>query len=152
MKRTRLAVILAGVLVLVLAIGMLNPLFIRPARAIDIGDILLIGGIVLVVSTFGDRIDDFINSALRQREVQAAGASKVVPIFSVGRGTYVGAAQVVGVPADVRRVQGVAAIEATLGNLSGNALIPISTRRPGGGSSLNRVEGVGISAIIDFRI
>ena len=122
----------------------------RPAYSQSIGDILLLGGIVLVVATFGDQIDDFINSALGQREAQAAGATKVVPIIEVGQGTYVGAAQVVGVPNNVRLTQAVAAVNVAIGNLNGSALVPISTRVPG--RTLDRVSGVGISAVIDFRL
>jgi hypothetical protein len=76
----------------------------------------------------------------------------VVPIFSVGQGAYIGAAQVVGVPARVRSTQGVAAVNTVIGNLNGSLLVPISTRSPSGGTSLNRVSGVGVSAVIDFRI
>jgi hypothetical protein len=150
MRQSGRRVVVGGlVLALLLAagIGVYRP---TPARALDLGDVLLAGGIVLVVSTFGSQINNFINSALSQREVELAGASKVVPIFSIGQGAYIGAAQVVGLPTNVRLVQGVAALNVTLGNIQGSALVPISTRRPG--SSLSRVNGVGISAVIDFRL
>lgn len=152
MRKLRVTIIALLLTLTLTAATVLSGALNRPARAVDIGDILLVGGIVLVVSTFGDQINNFINSTLGQNEVKLAGASKVVPIFSVGQGAYVGAAQVVGLPANVRRVQGVAAVEVTIGNIGGTGLVPISTKRPGGGSSLSRVNGVGISAIIDFHI
>ncbi|HOF88014.1 MAG TPA: hypothetical protein PLZ36_07910, partial [Armatimonadota bacterium] len=88
-RRGLLALLLA---VAILAAGYISNALVRPARAVDIGDILLVGGIVLVVNTFGSQLNDFINDALGQREAALAGATKVVPIFSVGRGAYIGAA------------------------------------------------------------
>jgi hypothetical protein len=123
----------------------------RVAQAISLTDILKLGGIVLAVSVFGGQINSFINGALGQREAATVGATKVVPIFSVGRGLFVGAAQVVGVPDNVRRVQAVAALDLRVGNLTGNALVPISTRTATR-TSLSTVGGVGVSAILDFRI
>ncbi|HOS43758.1 MAG TPA: hypothetical protein PK794_08720 [Armatimonadota bacterium] len=147
-RRGLLALLLA---VAILAAGYISNALVRPARAVDIGDILLVGGIVLVVNTFGSQLNDFINDALGQREAALAGATKVVPIFSVGRGAYIGAAQVVGVPANVRTVQGVATVETEISQLTGALVVPISTRSPSGGS-LNRVPGVGVSAVIDFNL
>ena len=148
LRRWSLAAMLTGAL---LIIGTAGGLFTRPAQA-QLGNILKVGGVVLAVSAFGGQINDFINGALGERDVRLAGATKVVPIFSVGRGTYVGAAQVVGLPRDVRSVQGVGALDLRLGNLSGTALVPLSTQRPGQHGSLSRVSGVGISAVMDFRI
>lgn len=151
MKQMRKWGLVAGLTVAIMLGGIITGAFVRPASAIDLGDVLKIGGIILVVTTFGDQIDNFINRALDQQGAEAAGATKVVPIFSVGQGAYIGAAQVVGVPGNVRIVQGVAAVNADLpGNLEGTLLVPISTRRPG--RSIDRVEGVGIGAIIDLRI
>jgi hypothetical protein len=152
MKITRRIFIIATIVALLVSGGIFSGYIARPAYALDLGDILLLGGVVLVVSTFGGQINSFINNVLGTNEAEVAGATKVVPIFSVGRGTYVGAAQVVGVPANVRRTQGVASVNITIGNIAGSALLPISTQRPGGGSSLNTVSGVGISAVVDFRL
>ncbi len=152
MKHMRRWKTLAGLTVLLVIGGMLSGAFVSPARALGlgIGDVLKIGGIILVVSTFGGQINNFINNTLGQREVQAAGASKVVPIFSVGSGTYVGAAQVIGVPANVRQVQGVAAVNVSIGGLSGTGMLPITTKKPG--KTIDQVGGVGVSAIMDFHI
>jgi hypothetical protein len=129
---------------------MMSGAFVRPAHAVGLGSILKVGGIILAVSVFGKQINSFIDNALGQREAAAVGATKVVPIFSVGQGGYIGAAQVVGLPANVKLVQGVAAVNVVLGNISGTGLLPISTKKPG--RSLDRVSGVGVNAIIDFHI
>lgn len=151
MRQLRRWTMVAGMTAVLLFGGIFSGMFVRPAHAQGLRSLLLLGGIVLVVSSFGGQINDVINNALGQRQAAAAGATKVVPIFSVGRGTYVGAAQVVGVPDNVQRTRGVAALNVSIGNLSGTALFPIGTTRPSGGS-ISRVNGVGVSAVIDFRL
>jgi len=149
LRRTLIVLTIAAMLI---TGGLFTGYYLRPAYSISLGSILLAGGIVLAVSSFGGQINKFINNLLGSHDAAVAGATKVVPIFSIGQGAYVGAAQVVGVPAEVKRTKGVAAVNATIGNVGGSALIPISTQKPGGGSSLSRVSGVGISAVIDFHI
>lgn len=151
MKGIRRGILAVLLVVTLLAGTFLANTFNRPAQASTIGDILKIGGIVLVVSTFGSQINTFINNTLGQREAAAVGATKVVPIFSVGRGAYVGAAQVIGTPTDVRRVQAVAAVETEISRLTGSLVVPISTKSAKG-TNLSRVGGVGVSAVIDFHI
>ncbi|HEX2949025.1 MAG TPA: hypothetical protein VHV83_05590 [Armatimonadota bacterium] len=150
MKRIKRWPIVVLLILALIISGVISGVFVRPAQAVGLGDLLKIGGIVLVVSTFGDQINNFINKSLGQHEAAAVGATKVVPIFSVGRGAYVGAAQVIGLPENVRLVQGVAAIEVSIGQLQGTGLIPISTRKPG--RTIDRVSGVGVGAVIDFHI
>ncbi|MER3403195.1 MAG: hypothetical protein C4336_05805 [Armatimonadota bacterium] len=109
------------------------------------------GGIAVVVDRLGKDIDRFING-LTNTKPDKNFATKVVPIISAGRGTYVGAVQVMGKPELVEKVQAVAQVE---GDFMGRevrvrALVPISTKNPG--RNLDRVEGVGISAIIDIRL
>ena len=139
-----------GISLLITSLLIVSSWSLRPAFSQDLGRILVLGGIVLAVSTFGGQINSFINNSLNQNQAAAVGATKVVPIISVGRGLYVGAAQVMGVPAGVSRTQVVASVNVTIGNLTGSALVPISTRVPG--STLARVEGVGVSAVISFHI
>lgn len=122
-----------------------------PAPAIDLGDALTAFGIGYAVRVFGGQINDFINTLLAQRGVQYEGTTKVVPILSIGRGAYIGAAQVAGPPSLVVQVKAVAQGEIRIGdNLRANALIPVSSINVTRG--VNRVEGVGLSALIDFRI
>ncbi|MHB9106809.1 MAG: hypothetical protein ACYDCO_07115 [Armatimonadota bacterium] len=145
--------ILISLLIAVMLFGgtMMGGYFLRPANALDIGTILKVGGVLLVVSAFGKDIDKFINKTLDQNEVERVGASKVVPIFSVGQGAYVGAAQVIGVPKQVKLVQAVVAINATLGNLTGTMLVPISTKKPGK-KGLDKVNGVGVVGVVDLHL
>lgn len=120
------------------------------AVAIDIGDIFKVVGIGYLVSEFGPEIDNTINKALAEREAEAKGATKVVPIITVLTGGYIGAAQVVGVPERVRKVQAVAQTEPTLGDVRVTAFIPVSTKTPN--RAIQRVTGVGVSAVIDLKI
>ena len=113
--------------------------------------ILKAGGIAVVVDRLGKDIDRFVNN-LTTTKPDKNFATKVVPIISVGKGTHVGAAQVMGKPELVQKVQAVAQVE---GDFMGReirvrGLIPVSTKNPG--RNLDRVEGVGVSAIIDIRL
>ena len=70
---------------------------------IKLGSILKTGGVIFAVRQFGGEINKVINAALLQRGVAYDGATKVVPILSVGTGAYVGAAQVIGAPIRLSR-------------------------------------------------
>ncbi len=113
--------------------------------------LLKAGGIALVVDRLGPEMDRAVNR-LTNTKPNRSFATKVVPIISVGTGAYVGVAQVMGKPDLVKRVQAVAQIES---NFAGRqvrirVLVPISTRNPG--KRLERVEGVGISGLLDIRL
>jgi hypothetical protein len=121
-----------------------------PAQAIDLGDILKVGGVAFLVSQYGDQIDGFLTKTLGEREAAAQGATKVVPILSLGGGGYVGAAQVVGNPENVSQVKAVIQVEAKFGNARAKVLVPTTTERVSGNPE--RAKGVGVSAVIEFRI
>ncbi|MBI3920101.1 MAG: hypothetical protein HY318_01690 [Armatimonadetes bacterium] len=119
-----------------------------PLRALDLGDLLKIGGIGLVVSHFGKDIDGFINKVLGQRGIQREGMTKVVPVLRVGSGTAVGAVQVVGPASQVKKVQAVAELEIKVGNrFRARALLPVTTKKVAT-STIRGVGGVGVSANI----
>jgi hypothetical protein len=118
--------------------------------AFDIGDVIKIFGIGAAVKQFADPINKFINKALGERHAEVRGATKVVPIISVGRGGYIGAAQVVGTPDGVRSVKAVAQVEAKFGDVGGTLFVPVDTTNPT--NNPKGVGGVGVSAIIDLRI
>ncbi|UCH36130.1 MAG: hypothetical protein JSV65_07180 [Armatimonadota bacterium] len=121
------------------------------AVAVDVGDLLKIFGIGYVVKQFSGQIDSFINKALGERGAEARGATKVVPILSVGAGGFIGAAQVVGVPSKVRTVKAVAQVEAKFRDrFRMRVLIPVSTETVSGAPK--GVSGVGVSAVLDFEI
>ncbi|GIV09138.1 MAG: hypothetical protein KatS3mg019_1229 [Fimbriimonadales bacterium] len=117
----------------------------------QLGQVLKAGGIALAVDRFGGDMDRAINR-LTNTKPDKNFATKVVPILSAGNGAHIGAAQVMGKPDVVKQVQAVAQVE---GDFLGRevrlrALIPISTKNPQ--RSINRVEGVGVSGIIDIRL
>ena len=122
-----------------------------PSFALDLGGILGGGlkilGIGLIVRQFGGDIDRFINSVLSQRGIQQQGMTKVVPVVRVGAGTAVGAVQVVGPEAQVKKVQAVAEVELSIGSVRGRALLPITTSQAQT-DSVRGVGGVAVSANI----
>ena len=112
-------------------------------QAFNLGSILKVGGISILVSKYGDSINDFLNKLLMKNGVGTDYATKVVPIVSVGTGKYIGAVQVIG------PVKAVAQLEGEFNGIArANALIPMATTNV---SNLNRVQGVGVSATIDFK-
>ena len=117
---------------------------------LDLGNILKVGGVAFLVSEFGGQIDSFISNALGERGVAAAGATKVVPILSLGAGGYIGAAQVVGSPESVKRVKAVFQVEGRIGNFRPRILIPAEVSKAS--TTPQRAKGVGVSAVIEFRI
>ncbi len=120
------------------------------AWAIDLGDILKVGGIAFLVSQYDKELDSFITSALGERGAAAKGATKVVPILSLGSGGYIGAAQVVGNPDNVKTVKAVIQVEGKIGSFRPRILVPTTTDKVTG--SPDRAKGVGVSAVIEFKI
>jgi hypothetical protein len=120
-------------------------------QAFGLGDILKVGGISVLVDKFSGQLNGFINTLTFKHGASSDFATKVVPILSFGNGGYIGAAQVIGTQDLVDRTQAVVQIE---GDFSGNtfrvkALIPIDSKNP---VNFSRVNGVGVSAIIDVKI
>ncbi|MBC7327521.1 hypothetical protein H5T87_05340 [bacterium] len=123
--------------------------------ALDLGGFVkkaIVGGaIALLVDRFSGQLNDFINKLMANEKLAPQEATKVVPIISVGKALYVGAAQVVGPKDKVAQVQAVAQLE---GDFHGEifrvkALVPVTER--GKITNLQRVQGVGISAVIDVK-
>ena len=117
---------------------------------VGLGNIVKLFGIGFAVSKFGGQINSFINTLLGQKGIKWEGATKVVPIISLGRGLYVGAAQVAGAPEVVKKTKAVGQGETRIGGLRGKLLIPMATKSGKGG--ISRIKGVGVTAIIDFKI
>jgi hypothetical protein len=144
MTRSRLLSAVVVVCLLVAALTAVN------AWAIDLGDILKVGGVALLVSQYDSQIDKFINNALGERGAAVQGATKVVPILSLGGGGYIGAAQVVGTPENVKRVKAVIQLEGNFGSARAQVLVPTGTEKAGGNPE--REKGVGVSAVVEFKI
>jgi hypothetical protein len=155
-RETGLTYLLAAVLIATIATGAVA----APAMAQGniLNQVLEVVGIGLVVKAFAPQINDFINTLMLNNRVENREKTKVVPILSVGigisspGGAYIGAAQVSGPEEAVAAVQAVAQIEATFSNtVRVKALVPIDSLTPLPGS-FRRVDGVGVTAIIDVRI
>jgi hypothetical protein len=116
-----------------------------------LGKAIKVGGIGFLVKQFGPEINKTINTLLQQKGVRYSGKTKVVPAFAVGSGAYVGAAQIQGEPARVDKAKYVATIEVPLDRFRGKAYFPVESLVKSG-KALKRVNGAGVTAIIDFRI
>jgi hypothetical protein len=138
-------------LALLLAIGLTTILPVA-ASADVLGSALKIFGIGYVVSHFGPQINSFINNLAGQKGVKWDGLTKVVPIISVGSGTYVGAAQVQGAQDRVSEVKAVGQVETRISGLGARLLVPVGTTSIKKGTNLTRIQGVGVSGLIDFKI
>ena len=115
-----------------------------------LGGVLKVGGVNFVIDKYADSINGFLNNLLKQNNVSTTYSTKVVPIVSLGGGAHIGAAQVTGPSSEVERVEAVAQIEASFNSVARvKGLVPIDSKNP---STANRIQGVGISAIIDLKI
>jgi hypothetical protein len=128
----------------------------QPVQA-QLGSILKGGAIVIAVDKFSGDIDRFVNTITGNRTNNAAESTRVVPILTIGGGTYAGAVQVSGPKNLVDTVKAVAQLEGRtklplVGDIRGRALVPISDRSVANEKSLNRVKGVGVSALIDIKL
>ncbi len=120
------------------------------AQAFDIGSVLKLGGISYLVERFGSEINTAINKIFSQKSMDTEYATKVVPILSLGKGGYIGAVQVVGPKAQVDKVKAVGQLEFGFSDFARiKGLIPIDKLDV---SNVNRVQGVGVSAVIDFKL
>jgi hypothetical protein len=121
----------------------------------QLGSVIKGGAVALAVDKFGPDINKGINTLTMQKGVSRKEATKVVPILSLGDSGYIGAVQVAGPKNLVDKVQGVAQLEGrfkvpVVDGIRLRALVPISTKTPH--KSIERVEGVGVSAIIDIKL
>jgi hypothetical protein len=139
--------VVIGLLVLCLV----SALAIPASQAFGLGDIIKVGGIGFLVDKFATPLNNFINGLMSKSGAGTDYATKVVPIITIGSGGYIGAAQVTGPQSLVDETEAVLQVE---GNFGGNqfrikGLIPIDSKNP---TNFSRVQGVGVSAMIDVRI
>jgi hypothetical protein len=121
----------------------------------QLGSIVKGGAVALAVDKFGPDINKAVNTLMGQKGVTQTAATKVVPILSLGDSGYIGAVQVSGPKALVDKVQGVAQLEGrfklpVVDGIRLRGMVPVSTKTPH--KSIERVEGVGVSAIIDIKL
>ena len=118
----------------------------------QLGSVLKGGAVALAVDHFGPQINRGINALTGNKNVSAEQATKVVPILSIGNGSYLGAVQVNGPQEELDKVKAVAQLEGKVNVIGGirlRALIPIAARSV---SNLHRVPGVGVSALVDIKL
>lgn len=142
----------AGALALSAALGLASS---RTAQAgpFDgvLGKVIKVGGIGFVVKQFGPEINKAINTLLQQKGVRYSGRTKVVPAFAIGSGAYIGGAQIQGDEEPIDKAKYVAAVEIPIGRFRGKAYLPVNSLTKGL-SKLKPIQGVGVTAIIDFKI
>ena len=118
-------------------------------QAFSLGSILKVGGVTVLVDKFGGQINDFLNKLLMKNGGGTDYATKVVPVLSIGTGKYIGAVQVVGPTAQVDKVKAVGQLEGSFNDIArAKALIPLESVDI---THLSRVQGIGVSAIIDLK-
>ena len=120
-------------------------------QALSIGNIFKVGGIGFLIDQVAKPLNNFINTITFKHGAGHDYATKVVPILSFGNGGHVGAAQVMGSQELIDKTQAVIQVE---DDFSGKTfrvkvLIPIDSKNP---INFSRVQGVGVSAIIDVKI
>lgn len=155
LKRYKLHLGAVGVFLLGFAVaGLMRPL---PASAgFDLDDLLGKGikvvGVKVLVDQFGSEINNFINQFLDNSNASVKAASKVVTIISPIGGKHIGACQITGPKNQVNKVGAVVQLEtnANIGTkIRLKAMVPIEGSDP---THIKRVEGVGISALIDIKL
>lgn len=116
-----------------------------------LGGVVKVGGIGFLVDKYGDSVNSAINSLMMKEGAGTNYATKVVPIVSIGDSGYIGAAQVIGDANQVAKVKAVGQLEIgwndKLFRIKG--LVPMDSMDL---TAFSRVQGVGVSAVIDVRI
>ena len=138
-----------------LAAAMIGAGAISSVSAFDLGSVLggvvKVGGIGYLVDRYSEQLNSAINSIMMKEGAGTNYATKVVPIVSIGNSGYIGAAQVIGDADQVEKVEAVGQLEISwndkLFRIKG--LIPMDSKNP---LSFSRVQGVGVSAVIDVRV
>jgi hypothetical protein len=128
-------------------------LMVASVGATQVRELLKILGVGAVVQKFGKDINKGINNLAGHHD-SATVTTKVVPIISGGIGgrNAVGAAQVMGPKKQVDQVNAVAQLDQDLfgREIKIRAMIPITSKQIL--KDLKRVEGVGISGIVDLKL
>ena len=143
MRRIAIHIIIGSAL---LGIGLFAGLHIGFAQ----GSLLKGLAIAVLVDKNANGINRAINSTLGGRNLAPNTDTKVVPILSVGQGGYVGAAQVAGPTDTLNQVRAVLQVEGRLGgSFRFNGLVPVNSRSL---TNVSRVNGTGVSAVIDVKL
>jgi hypothetical protein len=116
-------------------------------------DLVKIVGVGAAVNQFAPQFNSTINKLSGHKDSQSV-MTKVVPIISGGLNSRkaIGAAQVMGPRSQVERVKAVAQLDQDLfgKEVKIRAMIPIETKDIV--RDIKRVEGVGVSGIVDLKL
>ena len=121
----------------------------------SLGNILRDGALIVgggaAVTLLSSQINDFINTVTLNRGAKFDGFTKVVPILSLGSNTRIGAAQIGANTQDaMERTQAVGQLEVEFSGIRISILIPIDSLNPL--QQFRRVQGVGVTAIVDVKL
>ena len=139
-------------------LGFLSAVVIQPhsaAAKFDLGDILegaaKVIGVKWAVDEYGQDINKSINKLMDNNDASTNAFSKVVIIVSPIGNKHIGAAQIVGPKEAVERVGAVVQLETSFMDklFRIKAMIPIEGIDA---TDINRVPGVGVSAVIDIKL
>jgi hypothetical protein len=122
------------------------------AGAISLGTAVLeTAAIGAAVKATAAPVDKAINTLTLNRKLPAGTATKVVPVLSFGNKGYIGAAQVAGASHLVAKTKSVLQFETEFdgGRVRLRFLAPMDSTNP---LKLNRVKGLGISALADIAL
>lgn len=115
--------------------------------------LLKVVGVGAAVNQFGPQINTALNKLTKHEDTNTM-TTKVVPIISGGLNSRqaIGAAQVMGPKYQVAKVNAVAQLDQDLlgREVKIRAMIPIETKEIV--KDIRRVEGVGISGIVDLKL
>jgi hypothetical protein len=119
----------------------------------QIAQVIKVIGVGAAVKQFAPEINRAVNRLSKHKDTNQQ-FTKVVPIISIGLGksSAIGAAQVIGTRAQVQKVEAVAQPEADLfgREIRIRALIPVSSKDVI--KNIRKVDGVGISGIVDLKL
>lgn len=111
--------------------------------------------VIAIVDKNGREIDKFVNQVTGNKNDDPAYITKTVPILTVGKGSFAGAAQVQGPVQLVDKVKAVAQLEGQtrLGvQIRVRGLVPIDNRSVDDPAKLTRVLGVGITGTVEIKL
>jgi hypothetical protein len=111
--------------------------------------------VIAIVDKNGRDIDKFVNQVTGNKNDDPAYITKTVPILTVGKGAFAGAAQVQGPVQLVDKVKAVAQLEGQtrLGvQIRVRGLVPIDNRSVDDPAKLTRVLGVGITGTVEIKL
>jgi len=144
MKRSRAYKLAAIIGLTGLIAGIASPQIIQAIKVV---------GVAAAVKQFGPDINKAINKLSKHTDTDQQ-FTKVVPILAIGLGksSAIGAAQVTGPKAKVMMVEAVASPETELfgKEIRIRAMIPVESKDVL--KSIKKVEGVGVSGIVDLKL